>query len=109
MRSYLLALEGKEPCGTARPSWAVASDQWVKIVGQNDLVQDHGPIACHVSHHVHVTSRAPVLPPDLLQAPFLNRLEVVAETGLSQADVLLELYETKWKRSIDPLYHEYAY
>ena len=43
------------------------------------------------------------------QAPFLNRLEVIAETGKSQSDVLLDLYETKWKRSVDPLYNEYAY
>ena len=55
------------------------------------------------------SSFTPLLSPPFLQAPFLNRLEVIAETGKSQADVLLELYETKWKRSIDPLYNEYAY
>lgn len=26
-----------------------------------------------------------------------------------QADHLLELYETKWKRSVDPLYGEFMY
>lgn len=40
---------------------------------------------------------------------FLQRLEVIAETGLTQADHLLALYETKWKRSVDPLYQEFMY
>ena len=61
----------------------------------------------HVGHnHINRCS----LPTSLfVQAPFLNRVEVIAETGKSQSDILLDLYETKWKRSVDPLYHEYAY
>lgn len=43
------------------------------------------------------------------EAPFLARLEVIADSGLTQADHLLALYETKWKRSVDPLYGEFAY
>lgn len=27
----------------------------------------------------------------------------------TQADHLLELYNTKWQRSVDPVYKEYAY
>ncbi|KAG2485639.1 hypothetical protein HYH03_015611 [Edaphochlamys debaryana] len=43
------------------------------------------------------------------EAHFLKRLEVIVDTGLTQADHLLELYETKWKRSVDPLYKEFMY
>ncbi|KAG2425992.1 hypothetical protein HXX76_013363 [Chlamydomonas incerta] len=43
------------------------------------------------------------------ETSFLKRLEVIAETGLTQADHLLELYETKWQRSVDPLYKEFMY
>jgi glutamate--cysteine ligase len=43
------------------------------------------------------------------EVSFLNRIEVIAETGQSQADMLLELYETKWKRSVDPLYNDFMY
>ncbi len=44
-----------------------------------------------------------------MQAGFISRLEVIAETGLSQADTLLELYNTKWQRSVDPLFKEFMY
>jgi len=43
------------------------------------------------------------------EATFLNRLQVIADTGLTQADHMLELYNTKWQRSVDPLYKEFAY
>ncbi|GAX83951.1 hypothetical protein CEUSTIGMA_g11375.t1 [Chlamydomonas eustigma] len=43
------------------------------------------------------------------EVSFLNRIEVIAETGKSQADLLLVLYETKWQRSVDPLYNEFMY
>jgi gamma-glutamylcysteine synthetase len=33
----------------------------------------------------------------------------VALHDLMQADHLLELYNTKWKRSVDPMYKEFAY
>lgn len=40
---------------------------------------------------------------------FMNQLEVIADTGLNQADHLLELYNTKWQRSVDPVYREMMY
>ncbi len=43
------------------------------------------------------------------EAGFLRRLEVIAETGDTQADLLLELYNTKWERNIDPIYQELMY
>ncbi|KAL6759220.1 gamma-glutamylcysteine synthetase [Haematococcus lacustris] len=43
------------------------------------------------------------------EASFLTQLDVIAETGLTQADHLLELYNTKWQRSVDPLYRDFAY
>ena len=43
------------------------------------------------------------------EAGFLSGCEVIAETGRSQADVFRELYETKWQRSVDPLYTEFQY
>lgn len=43
------------------------------------------------------------------EAGFLRRLEVIVESGLTQSDHLLQLYETKWGRSVDPLYKEFMY
>lgn len=40
---------------------------------------------------------------------FLKRLEAIAETGETQADSLLHLYNTKWGKSVDPLFTEYRY
>ncbi|MEW5305396.1 MAG: hypothetical protein WDW36_007938 [Sanguina aurantia] len=40
---------------------------------------------------------------------FLKQLEIIADTGLNQADHLLELYNTKWQRSVDPVYREMMY
>lgn len=40
---------------------------------------------------------------------FLQRLQVVADTGLTMADHLLEMYDTKWNKSVDPLYREFMY
>ncbi len=51
-------------------------------------------------------------PPLLLccaQVGFLKRLEAIAETGETQADSLLHLYNTKWGKSVDPLFTEYRY
>eukprot|EP00195_Chlamydomonas_chlamydogama_P012078 CAMPEP_0202896458 /NCGR_PEP_ID=MMETSP1392-20130828/5462_1 /ASSEMBLY_ACC=CAM_ASM_000868 /TAXON_ID=225041 /ORGANISM="Chlamydomonas chlamydogama, Strain SAG 11-48b" /LENGTH=492 /DNA_ID=CAMNT_0049581827 /DNA_START=127 /DNA_END=1605 /DNA_ORIENTATION=- len=43
------------------------------------------------------------------EAHFLKRLEVIVETGLSQADLLLDLYNSKWQRSVDPMFKEMMY
>ena len=44
-----------------------------------------------------------------LTRAFLQRLNVIAQTGVSLADHQLELYNTKWQRSVDPLYRELMY
>jgi glutamate--cysteine ligase len=43
------------------------------------------------------------------EAGFISGCEVIAGTGKSQAEVFRELYETKWQRSVDPLYAEFMY
>lgn len=43
------------------------------------------------------------------EAHFLNQLDKVAESGLTQADRMLELYNTKWNGSVDPIYREFKY
>eukprot|EP01025_Chloroclados_australasicus_P056624 TRINITY_DN7034_c1_g3_i2.p2 TRINITY_DN7034_c1_g3~~TRINITY_DN7034_c1_g3_i2.p2 ORF type:complete len:477 (-),score=37.72 TRINITY_DN7034_c1_g3_i2:318-1748(-) len=40
---------------------------------------------------------------------FLGNLEQIAESGESQADVLLKKYETVWNHSIDPIYTECSF
>lgn len=43
------------------------------------------------------------------EAAFLKSLQLIAESGRTPADALLELYEGKWGRSVDPMYDELAY
>ncbi|KIY92812.1 glutamate--cysteine ligase [Monoraphidium neglectum] len=43
------------------------------------------------------------------EASFLKSLQVIAESGKTPADALLELYEGKWGRSVDPYYDELQY
>ena len=43
------------------------------------------------------------------ESHFLESLEDVAESGRTLADEFLDLYETRWEGSVDPLFREYAY
>lgn len=43
------------------------------------------------------------------EAHFLSALEEIAETGITPAEELLDAYENRWNRSVDPLFKEYAY
>jgi glutamate--cysteine ligase len=43
------------------------------------------------------------------ETPFLGPVEEVAESGMTAADRLLEDYEGRWNRSVEPLFREYAY
>ena len=45
----------------------------------------------------------------LNEAPFLRNLETIAESGKTAADVLLEAYETRWGKSVDPAFDEYIF
>ena len=40
---------------------------------------------------------------------YLTTLQQIAETGRTPAEELLDAYETRWNRSVDPLFEEYAY
>ena len=40
---------------------------------------------------------------------FLNPLRAIAESGVTPAEELLEAFETRWGRSVDPAFEEYAY
>ncbi|MFN0043653.1 MAG: glutamate--cysteine ligase [Alphaproteobacteria bacterium] len=40
---------------------------------------------------------------------FLGALDDIAASGRSPSDALLEAYETRWGRSVDPVYREFAY
>lgn len=45
----------------------------------------------------------------LNEAPFLRNLEVVAESGKTAADLMLEAYDTRWGKSVDPAFEEYIF
>ena len=40
---------------------------------------------------------------------FLDPLRATVEAGLTPAEELLELYETKWQHRLEPLFREWAY
>jgi glutamate--cysteine ligase len=40
---------------------------------------------------------------------YLTTLQQLAEAGRTPAEELLDAYETRWNRSVDPLFAEYAY
>lgn len=40
---------------------------------------------------------------------FLEPLDAIAESGKTSAQELLELFETRWKGSVDPVFSEYVY
>jgi glutamate--cysteine ligase len=40
---------------------------------------------------------------------FLTALRAIVEAGRTPAEVLLECYERRWKGSVDPVFHEFAY
>jgi glutamate--cysteine ligase len=43
------------------------------------------------------------------ETSFLAPVEEIVETGMTAADRLLDDYETRWKRSVEPVFREYAY
>jgi glutamate--cysteine ligase len=43
------------------------------------------------------------------ESNFLEVLQQIAESGRTPAEELLEAYETRWGRKINPLFYEYAY
>ncbi len=45
----------------------------------------------------------------LNEAPFLRNLEVVVDSGKTAADLLLEAYDTRWGKSVDPAFDEYIF
>ncbi|KAG1676811.1 hypothetical protein FOA52_010320 [Chlamydomonas sp. UWO 241] len=40
---------------------------------------------------------------------FLRQLDLIADSGMSQSDRLLELYHAKWNKSVDPIFKEMMY
>ncbi|MBM3545797.1 MAG: glutamate--cysteine ligase [Alphaproteobacteria bacterium] len=40
---------------------------------------------------------------------FLDSLQAIAESGRTASDMMLEAYETRWNRSVDPVFSEQAY
>ena len=43
------------------------------------------------------------------ETSFLNPLFRIAESGITPAEELLSAYERRWKRSVDPIFEEFAY
>lgn len=43
------------------------------------------------------------------EATFLRELKPIVETGVTPAERLLELYNTKWQKSVDPAFRELLY
>jgi glutamate--cysteine ligase len=40
---------------------------------------------------------------------FLKQLHAIAESGMSPASHLLQLYNSSWGQSVDPLFKEFMY
>jgi glutamate--cysteine ligase len=45
----------------------------------------------------------------LNEAPFLRNLEAIADSGKAASDLLLEAYDTRWGKSVDPAFDEYIF
>jgi glutamate--cysteine ligase len=43
------------------------------------------------------------------ESGFLNVLQEIAESGKCPAEEKLELYNSRWNRSVDPVFFEFAY
>ena len=43
------------------------------------------------------------------EADFLDTLKEIAERGFSPAEELAQLFGTKWKKNVDPIYEDFAY
>ncbi len=43
------------------------------------------------------------------EAPFLDTLMEIAQSGRTPAEQMLEAYRTRWNGSVDPMFSEYAY
>jgi glutamate--cysteine ligase len=43
------------------------------------------------------------------ESPFLDEIVEIAETGRTPAEIKLEKFHGPWKKSVDPLFYEYAY
>ena len=43
------------------------------------------------------------------ESGFLNVLQEIAESGKCPAEEKLELYNSRWNRSVDPVFSEFAY
>lgn len=61
---------------------------------------------CDVAHR---TSQGGLQRRGLNEAPFLRNLEVVADSGKTAADLLLEAYDTRWAKSVDPAFDEVVF
>lgn len=46
---------------------------------------------------------------DLDERMYLDQLAEIAETGVTPAETLLDLYHGKWQASVDPVFREFAY
>ncbi|KAG2596736.1 hypothetical protein PVAP13_5KG179500 [Panicum virgatum] len=44
-----------------------------------------------------------------MEAGFLNEVDEVVSTGVTQAEKLAKLYKTKWEYNVDPVYREFIY
>jgi glutamate--cysteine ligase len=43
------------------------------------------------------------------ESGYLAELEHIAETGVTPAERLVELYNTRWGGKVDPVYEDFAY
>lgn len=43
------------------------------------------------------------------EASFLKQLQVIVETGMAPSSHLLELYNTKWDKSVTPVWQQFMY
>jgi glutamate--cysteine ligase len=46
---------------------------------------------------------------DVDERSYLTYLRQIAESGRTAADDMLEAYETRWGKSVEPIFEEYAY
>eukprot|EP00897_Mesotaenium_endlicherianum_P009515 jgi/Mesen1/8592/ME000005S08560 len=63
----------------------------------------------HIAQDVLRLSREGLERRGFKEASFLNELRTIAEKGVTPAERLLELYNTKWDKKIEPIYRELLY
>ena len=75
---------------------------------RNQTVREIALVALQLAHD-GLRRRARVDSVGLDETHFLKPLFQIAESGYTPAEELIAAYEKRWRKSVDPVYREYAY